>query len=344
MADACEIAIYQDVDSIDGFGPQMLRDALAVAGPVAEIHVRLNSQGGNVVDGLAIYNILRQHPARKIVHVDGMALSIASLVMCAGDEIEVAENSWVMIHNPHNTAAGTPDDLREMADLLDKMRGQIASVYQKRSGKPVDEVLALMDAETWWTGSEAVAAGFADRTSTPLAVAATFDARRFSKPPTQGVAAMASATFQDLKAAFPRASAEFVVNCMASNFSMDQARASYDEATAAALSEAIAEANKAKAELADFLKKKQDDEEAACKAKDEAEATAKAAAEAKAKAGGVKPLASSTAKSEGGPADAWRAAVADKIASGMPKAKAHSAVARENPELHAAYVAAVNAR
>lgn len=345
MPNACEIAIYQDIDSLDGFGPQALRDALALAGPVSEIHVRLNSQGGNVVDGLACFNILKQNPARKIVHVDGMALSIASLVMCAGDEIEVAENSWVMIHNPHNTAAGTPDDLRDMAELLDKMRDQIASVYQAKSGKPIAEVLAMMDAETWLTGTEAVAAGFADRTTTPIAAAAAFDVRRFSHPPVIGAVAMAdnAATFQQLKGAFPKASAEFLVNCQASNFTLEQARASYDETTAAALAEAVAEANKAKAELQQMMLKKQEEEEAACKAKAEAEAAALTAAEAKAKTG-VKPLTTATAKATGGPADEWRDAVAAKMESGLTKAKAFSAVVRENPELHAAYVAAVNAR
>jgi ATP-dependent protease ClpP protease subunit len=343
MPNTVDIAIYQDIDSLTGFGPQSLRDALAVAGPVGEIHLRLNSQGGNVVDGLACFNILKQHPARKIVHVDGMALSIASLVMCAGDEIEVAENSWVMIHNPHNTAAGTPDDLRDMAELLDKMRDQIASVYQARSEKPLAEVLALMDAETWMTGAEAVAAGFADRTTTPLAVAATFDARRFSHAPKQGAITMAAATFQELRSAFPKGTAEFFVNCQASNLSLEQARATYDETTAAALAEAVAEANKAKAALQEMMTKKQEDEEAACKAKAEAEAQAKAAAEAKAKTG-VKPVASTTAHGAAGPVEAWKEAVAAKCSAGMAKAAAVRSVAIESPDLHAAYVAAVNAR
>jgi ATP-dependent Clp protease, protease subunit len=343
MPNVSDIAIYQDIDALTGFGPQALRDALAAAGPVSEVHIRLNSQGGNVVDGLACYNILRQHPARKIVHVDGMALSIASLVMCAGDEIEAAENSWIMIHNPHNSVAGTPEDLRDMAGLLDQMRDQIASVYEKRSGKPRAEVLALMDAETWMTGPQAVEAGFADRTSTPIAVAATFDARRFSHPPTQGAIPMAeqAATFAQLQTAFPKATAEFFVNAQARGFTLDQARASYDETTAAALAEAVAEANKAKAELAAFLQKKkdEDDEKAACEAKAKAEAAAKAAARR-----GVKPLADAGAKGGGDPIDAWKIAIAAKCTAGMSKAAAVRAVTIEDPDLQKAYIAAVNAR
>jgi ATP-dependent protease ClpP protease subunit len=341
MPNVSDIAIYQDIDALTGFGPQALRDALAAAGPVSEVHIRLNSQGGNVVDGLACYNILRQHPARKIVHVDGMALSIASLVMCAGDEIEAAENSWIMIHNPHNSVAGTPEDLRDMAGLLDQMRDQIASVYEKRSGKPRAEVLALMDAETWMTGPQAVEAGFADRTSTPIAVAATFDARRFSHPPTQGAIPMAeqAATFAQLQTAFPKATAEFFVNAQARGFTLDQARASYDETTAAALAEAVAEANKAKATLAEFLKKKEEDEKAACEAKAKEEAAAKAAARR-----GVKPLADAGAKGGVDHIDAWKIAIAAKCTAGMSKAAAVRAVAIEDPDLHAAYIDAVNAR
>jgi ATP-dependent protease ClpP protease subunit len=167
-----EIAIYQDIDSATGYGPQMMREALAAANG-QPVTIRLNSQGGNVIDGLACYNLLKQYPGEKTVVIDGMALSIASVIAMAGDRIEIAENSWMMIHNPNNEAAGDGDAMREMAGLLDGMRDQLAGIYSAKSGKTPDECRALMAAETWMTGPQAVEAGFADTVTAPLAVAAT---------------------------------------------------------------------------------------------------------------------------------------------------------------------------
>ena len=182
----CEIAIYTDIGSAVGeYGPEALRRDLKAAGTVSEIHLRLNSQGGNVVDGLAMFNILRQHPARKVVTVDGMALSIASIVAMAGDEIIVPENAWLMVHHPHNSVSGTPTDLRAMAGLLEDMGTQLANIYAARTRRPLSEIRKLMDAETWLTGKDAVRAGFADRTTPALAMAAQFDSSKFRNAPRQ---------------------------------------------------------------------------------------------------------------------------------------------------------------
>ncbi|MDX9862466.1 MAG: Clp protease ClpP [Rhodospirillales bacterium] len=178
-----EIAIYSDIDSVTGFGPQAMREALAEAGG-GPITIRLNSQGGNVIDGLACLNLMRSYPGEKTVVIDGMALSIASLIACGGDTVQMAENAWMMIHNPHNECAGDGDDLRGMAGLLDGMRDQLATVYSAKSKKPKEEILALMAAETWMTGPQAKEAGFVDEVTASLEVAATFDADRFSRPPT----------------------------------------------------------------------------------------------------------------------------------------------------------------
>lgn len=189
---AREIAIYEDIDANEGFGPQAMRSFLQQAGG-QPITVRLNSQGGNVIDGLAIYNLLKDYRGRKTVHVDGMALSIASIIAMAGDEIVVPENAWLMIHNPSNEVAGDGDDLRQMASLLDSMRDQLATVYANRSRLPVSEIRDMMAAETWFTGRQALEAGFCDRTSAPLAMAAVYDAARFRNAPSQS---KAPATFE----------------------------------------------------------------------------------------------------------------------------------------------------
>jgi ATP-dependent protease ClpP protease subunit len=188
-----EISIYKSIGSQPGeYGPEMLRQDLARAAG-QPVTIRLNSEGGNVIDGVACFNLLRQYPGKVTCHVDGMALSIASVIAMAADELVVPANAWMMIHNPANEAAGDGDDLREMASLLDGMRDQLAAIYSARSRKPVSEVCRMMAAETWMTGKQAVEAGFADRTSAPLAVAATFDARQFRNAPRQS---QTPATFQ----------------------------------------------------------------------------------------------------------------------------------------------------
>lgn len=346
MPDAYELAIYQDIDAATGFGPQAMRDFLAVAAG-QPVTVRLNSQGGNVIDGLACYNLLKQYPAAKTVIVDGMALSIASVIAMAGDQVQMAENAWMMIHNPHNEAQGDGDGLREMASLLDGMRDQLAAIYSAKSGKTPDECKALMAAETWMTGPQAVEAGFANTVTAPLAVAADFDSRRFSNPPNKEHRIM-PATFVELKKAFPRADAKFIVRCQERNLELDAARAEFDEEMATALKAASEELTKCKAELEEMKtaqakaqEEMQKEAEVAAKAKAEEE---QKMAEAKSKARGVIPAKSSASAKGGQSATArWNDAVAEKVKAGLPKAKAVRAVSIENPELQAEFIAEANA-
>jgi len=346
-----EVAIYTDIDSMGGFGPQMLRDALASAagGPIT---IRLNSEGGNVIDGLACYNLMRSYPGKKTVIIDGMALSIASLIACGGDTVEMAENAWFMIHNPHNQAMGDGDDLRDMAGLLDGMRDQLASVYSAKSKKTKEEILKLMDAETWMNGPQAKEAGFVDEVTALLEVAAEFDASRFSRPPAikiQETTIMASATYHELKSAFPKAKAEFFTRCLDKDLTIDKARAEYDEAMAKALEETTTELAKAKAELEEMKK----ESEAKAKAEEEEmkEAVAKAKAEeeeekvataAKAKAG-VRAAASGKTRGCQSATDRWNEAIAEKTKMGLPKAKAVRQVSIEDPDLQAEFIAEANA-
>lgn len=346
-----EVAIYTDVDSMTGFGPQKMRDALAEAagGPIT---FRLNSEGGNVIDGLACLNLMRSYPGEKTVIIDGMALSIASLIACGGDKVQMAENAWFMIHNPHNEAAGDGDALRSMAGLLDGMRDQLATVYSEKTKKPKDKILALMDAETWMTGPQAKEAGFVDEVTASLEVAATFDASRFSRPPTiqkQKETAMAAATFAELKAAFPRAKADFIVSCQEKSHTLDEARAEYDEATAKALGETAEELAKARAELEEMKKegeakaKAEEEEKKAAEAKAKAqEEEEKKAAEAKAKVG-VNAAASGQAKGGQSAIARFNDAVNERIKLGLPKAKAVAETVHESPDLHREFVEEVNA-
>lgn len=342
-----EVAIYQDIDSATGFGPQMLRDAIALANG-EPLTIRINSQGGNVIDGLACYNLLKQYPGAKTAIIDGMALSIASVIPLACDQIQIAENSWMMIHNPNNEAHGDGDDMREMATLLDGMRDQLAAIYAAKSGKPADDCKALMAAETWYTGPQAVEAGFADTLISPTAAAASFDAARFSNPPKLMEQKPMPATFTELKKAFPKAKADFIVRCQERSLDLDAARNEYEEDMAKALEQTQEELAAARAELEEM-------KEAAAKAKAKAEEEEAAAAKAKAmeeeeqaaakaKARGVKPAASTATAKGGQSATArWHAAIEAKVAAGLPKAKAVRAVMLEDPDLQQDYLAEANA-
>lgn len=131
---------------------------------VDELHIHINSPGGEVDDGIAIYNTLRNHRARKTTFIDSLAASAASFIALAADEVVIALTGQVMIHDASTIAIGDADELRETADLLDRYSNNIAGIYSRKSGQSVEECRELMKAETWFTGAEAVEAGLADRT------------------------------------------------------------------------------------------------------------------------------------------------------------------------------------
>lgn len=131
---------------------------------VDNLHIHINSPGGEVDDGIAIYNTLRNHQARKTTFIDSLAASAASVIALAADEVVIAETGQLMIHEASTIAIGDAEDMRRCADLLDRYSNTVAGVYSRKSGMSVEECRDLMRAETWFTGAEAVTAGLADRT------------------------------------------------------------------------------------------------------------------------------------------------------------------------------------
>jgi len=129
----------------------------------SQIDLRINSPGGDVFAAQAIAQALRDSKARVIAHVDGIAASAATIVATAADEIEIAVGALYMVHRGWTIAMGNANDMLEVADLLDKVDGTMAAQYAKRTGGTVDEMLAVMDAETWMTAQEAVDGKFVDR-------------------------------------------------------------------------------------------------------------------------------------------------------------------------------------
>lgn len=171
-----ELLIYDAIGAaFNGITPKDVADRLRVLGAVDQINVRINSPGGDVFDGHAIYSQLKRHPAKKRVDVDGSACSIASVVAMAADpgQLYMAENAWLMIHEPWTRLTGTAPEFRSRADLLEKMGVQIVDLYAARSGMTADQVRDLYaQGDAWLSAKEAVAAGLADHVTSDLAVAA----------------------------------------------------------------------------------------------------------------------------------------------------------------------------
>jgi ATP-dependent protease ClpP protease subunit len=132
---------------------------------VASIDLHISSPGGEIFDGMAIFEALRSHPAQVTTYVDSLAASIASVIAMAGDRIVIAPYGEMMIHDGSGLCIGNAADMVEMAELLDRQSNKIASVYADRAGGTVEEWRALMTAETWFSAAEAVAAGLADEVS-----------------------------------------------------------------------------------------------------------------------------------------------------------------------------------
>jgi HK97 family phage major capsid protein/ATP-dependent Clp endopeptidase proteolytic subunit ClpP len=152
---------------------------------VKNINLHINSPGGSVFDGLAIYNALRAHKATVNTFIEGLAASIASVVALAGDTCGMAKNALFMIHNPTGMVMGGSEDMRKTADILDKLKESICQAYVDKTGMTPEECMAAMDMETWYNADEAMKCGFVDAITEAMDVAALakFDLSGFRNIP-----------------------------------------------------------------------------------------------------------------------------------------------------------------
>lgn len=159
------ISIYdvigEDMFGDGGVSSKRIAAALRRIG-ARDVTVNINSPGGDFFEGVAIYNMLRQHPHRVTVQVMGLAASAASLIAMAGDEIRVAAVGFVMVHNAWAIAIGNRHDMRAAADTLEPFDAAMAGLYAARSGADLATAASWMDAETWFNGAQAVENGLAD--------------------------------------------------------------------------------------------------------------------------------------------------------------------------------------
>lgn len=159
--------IYDPIDSWGGEWGVSAKEFVAALDELdddtPEIRVHINSPGGEVYEGIAILNALRNHNARVVAVVDGIAASAASFIACGADELVMARNSELMIHDAWGLCVGNAEDMRKLADDLERISNNIASIYADKAGSDVAVWRAAMADEAWYSADEAVEAGLADR-------------------------------------------------------------------------------------------------------------------------------------------------------------------------------------
>lgn len=191
-SDAVDILIYGQI--VDDIMAEFFESGISAAGFARQLqglkgktlNVHVNSPGGLVFGGLAIYNLLRQHDAPVHVIVDGIAASIASVIAMAGDTVVMAPHAMMMIHEAFGMTVGNAADHKQMAEILGKESDAIAAVYAERADKRINWRQKMAD-ETWFSDKEAVAAGLADRIDTTVGEAQrnSFDLSHFTNVPTE---------------------------------------------------------------------------------------------------------------------------------------------------------------
>jgi ATP-dependent protease ClpP protease subunit len=168
----------------DGISARRFADDLRALGPASTIDLRINSDGGDVFEGKAIFSLLNAHKARIVVHVDGLAASVASLIAMAGDEIRMADGAFMMIHNAWGMKIGDAAEMNRMAELLGSVDATLRATYAARTKQPLATITKMMSDETWMNAQEAVAKGFADSVVGGLQIAAMLNHReRFRRLP-----------------------------------------------------------------------------------------------------------------------------------------------------------------
>ncbi|WP_444905114.1 ClpP-like prohead protease/major capsid protein fusion protein [Microbulbifer sp. CnH-101-E] len=170
-----DIYLYDTIGYWGVTAKDFARDLKAL-GDVSKINLHINCPGGDVFDGTAIYNLLKDHKAEVETWIEGIAASMGSVIALAGDTVHIAENAYYMVHNPSAGVRGDVRALEKTKSLLAKVKATMKSLYSSRTGMSDEEVSQVMDDETWYTGAEAVEAGFATDTTAAMEMAASFNA------------------------------------------------------------------------------------------------------------------------------------------------------------------------
>lgn len=177
-SDTAEISIYDEIGFWGVSAASFAQDLKSCGNNLKQINLHIHSPGGDVFDGIAIYNLLKNHPANVTVYIDGLAASMASVIAMAGNEVIMPENAMMMIHKPWGIQGGDAEDMRKYADLLDKVENTLIPAYASKTGKTPEELAEMLSAETWLNGKECVEQGFADKLAEPLVAMASIKSRK----------------------------------------------------------------------------------------------------------------------------------------------------------------------
>lgn len=175
-----DIYIYDEI-GYWGVTARQFASSMKALGDLDHINLHIHSPGGDVFDGIAIYNLLNSHSASKTVYIDGLAASMASVIAMVGNPIIMPENAMMMIHKPWGITGGDANDMRDYADLLDKVEAVLIPSYAKKTGKSSDELALLLGEETWMTAQECLEHGFADQISTAVQAMARINSKRIEE-------------------------------------------------------------------------------------------------------------------------------------------------------------------
>lgn len=175
--ETADVYIFDEIGTYGITAQEFINDIKDLKG--SPINLRINSLGGDVFDGMAMYNVIKRREAKTTVYIEGIAASIATIIALGADEVVMAENSLFMIHNAWGGTMGEAKEMRKTADTLDKISGELIDIYRKKTGLSYEVLSEMMDEETWLNAEEALSMGFINTISDSIKVAAKYDVSKF---------------------------------------------------------------------------------------------------------------------------------------------------------------------
>jgi len=341
---------------------------LAQADPDEAVILDMHSEGGSVLEGFRMGNFVGEYEGHTVARVNVAAFSIASYVAVRCNEVEIASNGFMMIHNPKAELEGDDEELATSSKLLTQMKASMIDAYVAKTGLPSETIKQMMKEETWLSADEAVKLGFADKiisvettekpqfTNTlPALVLACLRKGEGNQPAAtpqeleMSITRPVAATVKSIKAAFPKAKSEFIVKCMEEEKTDEEVAAAHAKAMEDENEELKARLSAMEEEMTALKAKAMEEEEETAKAQEEEEKVARAIEEeekvkAKARATlGLKPVAAKiTQPITGNAREQWNELVDKYVAKGTPRIKAVLKANKARPDLREAVVAEAN--
>lgn len=202
MAKVHDIYIFDAIDTWGGFTSKMMVDEIAAAKAqkADTLLLHINSPGGSVFEGFAIYNLIKSSGLKTVSKIEGMCASIATLIALGADKVQMSEMAQFMIHNPFTGVEGDAEKVQQTADTLKKIQDQLVASYVSRTGKSEADITEMMRVETWLNATQAKEMGFVDEITEPLNIAAYI--KTFNNMSTNKAAKEALGIMEQIKALF----------------------------------------------------------------------------------------------------------------------------------------------